>query len=132
MSDLVPRLISGGSSYAWARRLLVVLLSTIALSLVMIAFVAAQERTVFFSVLPVWIALGVLSVLGIAVVAVQDVRESRVGYTTAFAYHRDKMQLNPYTGEVIRRAGADMLTREEFVGIIRKTRIRQPRRSRRG
>ncbi|MHB1490794.1 MAG: hypothetical protein ACYCTH_09900 [Cellulomonas sp.] len=130
MSDSIPRQISGGSSYVWSRRLIVVLLSTMALGLVMAAFVLAQARTVFSAVLPFWLVLCALSVLGIALEATQDVRESRAGYTTLFGVRRDKMQLNPYTGEVIRGAGEAMLARKEFLRIVRESRDLQRHQSR--
>lgn len=130
MGSLIPRQISGGSSYAWSRRVFVVIFSTFALGLVMFAIFLAKARTLFSAVLPVWVVLCALSILGIAAIEVQEMREARAGYTTLFGVRREKMQLNPYTGEVIRAAGEAMLERKEFLRIVRESRNLQRRQSR--
>jgi hypothetical protein len=67
-------------------------------------------------VLVVLVVTGAASIVCIVVGAVQDAREMRAGYTTAFAWHRNFDQVDPATREVVRRAGEPLITAKELEG----------------
>jgi hypothetical protein len=68
-----------------------------------------------------WVTSAALSVVGIAVQATQDVRETRRGYATMYGGHRDLPQVDPATRRVVRAPGAPFVRapRRRAAGRVR-------------
>ena len=110
--ELVP----GRSTLWWARVGLYPLAGTmvtlVVLVVVLLAWPPGEDGSAAVTgVLVALVVTGATAIVCLLGGMVQDLREMRAGYTTAFAWHRDVDQVDPVTGEVVRRAGEPLITR---------------------
>lgn len=110
---------SGRSTLCWARVSLYPLTATmvtlVVLVVVLIAGPPGEDGSAAVNGVLVVLAVTGSTAIGCIIWgAVQDVREMRAGYTTAFAWHRNFDQVDPATGEVVRRAGEPLITEKEL------------------
>lgn len=108
-------LVSGRSSIWWARVGLIALTAVIVtvgvLFVVLIAWPPGDDGSApVDAVLVTLVVTGAAAIVCLVAGAVQDIREMRAGYTTAFAWHRSLDQIDPATGEVVRHAGKPLIT----------------------
>ncbi|GHS87713.1 hypothetical protein AGMMS50218_10160 [Actinomycetota bacterium] len=110
-------LISGGQAVIWSRRAFPFLVTFVALGAVIASEIflhwGLRDGWGFWIQLDAWVAFALASVVLIAIQAVQDVRESRLGYTTGYGVRQALVQIDPVTRRVIRPAGAPFVTAKQ-------------------
>ncbi|WP_448058500.1 hypothetical protein [Cellulomonas hominis] len=110
-------LISGGQAVIWSRRAFPVLVTTLVLGTVWVSEIllhwGLRDGWGFWIQFDAWVAFALASVVLILVEAVQDVRESRLGYTTGYGVRQELVQIDPVTRRVIRPAGAPFVTAKQ-------------------
>lgn len=108
------RLISGASALTWARRTLKVLACGLALSAWLLGDVfglwGPRDGAGFWVSFVMWGSVMACGATCIAIQAMQDVRESRHGYTTSYRGRRELPQVDPATRRIVRAPGAPYIT----------------------
>ena len=113
--ELVP----GRSTLWWARvglyPLAATMVTLVVLVVVLLAWPPGEDGSAAVTgVLVALVVTGATAIVCLLGGMVQDLREMRAGYTTAFAWHRDVDQVDPVTGEVVRRAGEPLITAKDL------------------
>ena len=107
-------MISGGAAITWARWGYRFILGFLALAALLLGEVfrlwGTRDGAGFWVLFWCWGALGACSSTTLLMYALQDVRESRHGYTTSYRGRRELPQVDPATRRIVRAPGAPYIT----------------------